>query len=575
VDTPPGTRDASHDDGSRPAGAQRPGRTYAAQVADTVFLGTAFTADPVRPFADAVAVADGRIVAIGADDVREHSGPGTEVVRVDGLLLPGFQDAHVHPVQGGVERLHCDLSGLAGPEDYLDRVADHAARHPDRTWITGGGWASAHFGGGTPRREDLDRATRGRPALLVSRDHHGAWVSSRALELAGITAETPDPPDGRIERDEDGTPTGTLHEGAVPLVGRLLPPTPDGELDEGLLLAQDYLHSLGITAWQDAIVGDYAGHRDPSGAYRRLDDDGRLTARVVGALWWDRERGADQVADLRERRVQLSGRRFRATSVKIMQDGVPENGSAAMLDPYLDGRGSPTGNRGHSYVEAAQLREHVSALDAAGFQVHVHAIGDRAVREALDAVAEARLRNGPTDNRHHIAHVQVVHPDDVPRFAAVGAAATIQPLWAAYDQQMVRLTLPVLGEERSRRQYPFADLHRTGTVLAGGSDWPVSTPDPLAGIHVAVNRTLPPALADGDDRPFLPEQAIDLATALTAYTAGSAYVNHLDDAGTLAVGALADIVVLDRDPFAHPPGEISDCRVWQTWVGGELVHGGR
>jgi predicted amidohydrolase YtcJ len=548
--------------------------TQAARVAETVFTGTAFTADPVRPFTDAVAVADGRIVAIGTDDVRDHSGPGTEVVRVEGLLLPGFQDAHVHPVQGGVERLHCDLSGLAGPEEYLQRVADYTERHPDRTWITGGGWASAHFPGGAPRREDLDRATQGRPALLVSRDHHGAWVSSRALELAGITATTPDPPDGRIERDQDGTPTGTLHEGAVALIGRLLPPTSDRELEEALLLAQDYLHSLGITAWQDAIVGDYAGHRDPSGAYRRLDDDGSLTARVVGALWWDRDRGGDQVDDLQDRRARLTGRRFRATSVKIMQDGVPENGSAAMLDPYLDGRGGTTTNRGHSYVEAAALCEHVTRLDAAGFQVHVHAIGDRAVREALDAVAEARRRNGLTDNRHHIAHVQVVHPDDVPRFAEVGAAATIQPLWAAYDQQMLRLTLPVLGEERARWQYPFGDLHRTGAVLAGGSDWPVSTPDPMAGIQVAVSRTLPPVLAEGDERPFLPEQAIDLATALTAYTAGSAYVNHLDDTGTLTVGALADLVVLDRDPFERPATEIADCRVLQTWVGGDLVYGG-
>jgi hypothetical protein len=521
-----------------------------------------------------VDVADRRIVAIGADDAREHSGPGTEVVRVDGLLLPGFQDAHVHPVQGGVERLHCDLSGLAGPQEYLQRVAEYAAQHPDRTWITGGGWAGAHFPGGTPRREDLDRVTQGRPALLVSRDHHGAWVSSRALELAGVTTTTPDPPDGRIDRDQNGTPTGTLHEGAVALVGRLLPPTSDRGLDEALLLAQDYLHSLGITAWQDAIVGDYAGHRDPSGAYRRLDDEGRLTARVVGALWWDRGRGADQVVDLQDRRARLTGRRFSATSVKIMQDGVPENGSAAMLDPYLDGRGSRTTNRGHSYVDAVALCEHVTALDAAGFQVHVHAIGDRAVREALDAVAEARRRNGLTDNRHHIAHVQVVHPEDVPRFAEVGAAATIQPLWAAYDQQMLRLTLPVLGEERAHWQYPFGDLHRTGAVLAGGSDWPVSTPDPLAGIHVAVNRTLPPALAEGDDRPFLPEQAIDLATALTAYTAGSAYVNHLDDTGTLTVGALADLVVLDRDPFEQPAAEIADCRVLQTWVGGDLVYGG-
>ncbi|HSK25759.1 MAG TPA: amidohydrolase [Jiangellales bacterium] len=541
--------------------------------ADVVFRGRAFTADPAYPFTDAVAVRDGRIVALGSDATRRLAGPATEVVDVDGLLLPGFQDAHVHPVQGGVERLGCDLSGLAGRAEYLEAIASYARTHPERDWVTGGGWASPHFPGGSARREDLDRAAGGRPALLVSRDHHGAWVSSSALRLAGVTAATPDPPDGRIERDPDGSPSGTLHEGAVALVGRLLPPTPDGTLEEGLLLAQAYLHSLGVTAWQDAILGDYAGHRDPSGAYQLLDEDGRLTARVVGALWWDRDRGGEQVADLVERRRALAGRRFRATSVKIMQDGVPENGSAAMLEPYLDGRGRPTGNRGHSYVEAAALREHVTALDAVGFQVHVHAIGDRAVREALDAVAEARRRNGAQDHRHHLAHVQVVHPDDMPRFASLGVTATIQPLWAAYDEQMTALTLPVLGAERAVHQYPFGDLHRTGARLAGGSDWPVSTPDPLAGIHVAVNRVLPPALSAGDDRPFLPEQAIDLTTALTAYTAGSAYVNHLDDSGRLAVGLLADLVVLDRDPFAEPVTEVADCRVLQTWVGGRLVHG--
>ncbi len=260
-----------------------------------------------------------------------------------------------------------------------------------------------------------------------------------------------------------------------------------------------------------------------------------------------------------------------ASSVKIMQDGVPENGSAAMLDAYLDGCGCTTGNRGHSFVDPVELCRYVTLLDAHGFQVHVHAIGDRAVRETLDAFEAARSANGDSDRRHHIAHLQIVHPDDVPRFGALGVAANMQPLWATYEPQMIDLTIPVIGEERAAWQYPFGELARTGAWLAAGSDWPVSSADPLAGVHVAVNRRTPRSVGEPEDRAFLPTQALDLATALTAYTRGSAHLNHLDDAGRLEVGALADLAVLDRDPFAHPVEEIGDARVVATYVDGEQV----
>ena len=234
-----------------------------------------------------------------------------------------------------------------------------------------------------------------RPVFLPNRDHHGAWVNSRALELAGVDRHTPDPHDGRIERDAEGRPTGTLHEGAMGLVGRLLPPTTDEEYDAALLAGQAYLHSLGVTGWQDAIVGAYAGMDDPGPTYRRAAERGSLTGWVVGALWWDRDRGVEQVADLVARRADYSHGRFRATSVKIMQDGVAENFTAAMSEPYLDRCGHPTDNRGHSFVAAGALREAVPALVEAGFQVHVHAIGDRGVREALDAFAAAPDRRRP------------------------------------------------------------------------------------------------------------------------------------------------------------------------------------
>jgi predicted amidohydrolase YtcJ len=460
----------------------------------------------------------------------------------------------------------CDLTGGRSARDYLDTVAAYAAANPDAAWILGAGWAMEAFPGGTPSRQALDAIVPDRPVLLQNRDHHGAWVNSRALALAGIGPGTPDPADGRIERDADGHPTGMLQEGAANLVAGLVPPATHEELTAGLLRAQGLLHSYGITAWQDAWVGGAAPNPDVLDVYVAAANSGALTARVRGALWWDRERGAEQIEELEARRDKGTGR-FAAGTVKIMQDGIAENFTAAMLAPYLDGCGSATGNAGLSFVDPEALSRYVTTLDRLGFQVHFHALGDRAVREALDAIAAARTANGFSGLRHQLAHVQVVHPDDIPRFRELGAVANIQPLWAVHDPQMDELTIPFLGPERSRWQYPFGALRQAGATLAAGSDWPVSSPNPIEGIHVAVNRVRP----TGEGPPFLPEQRLDLATALAAYTAGSAYANHLDDTGTIRVGALADLAVLDRDPFAGPVEEIAATRVVRTYVGGRLV----
>jgi predicted amidohydrolase YtcJ len=539
--------------------------------ADLVLTGgPVFTADGARTTATAVAVQGERITAVGHDAVRELVGPRTEVVDLAGrLLVPGFQDAHVHAVFGGVERGECDLSGTADLGEYRRRIRAYAEAHPEREWITGGGWSLESFPGGTPTRQLLDTLVPDRPAYLVNRDHHGAWANTRALELAGLDAGTPDPADGRIEREADGTPSGMLQEGAAALVSRVVPPTTAADRLAGLLRGQALLHSLGVTGWQDAILGEFNGHADPSDSYLAAAADGTLTARVNGALWWDRSRGAEQIPELVERRARLRTGRFRADSVKIMQDGIAENFTAAMTTPYLDGCGCATANSGLSFVDPEALLGYVTALDALDFQVHFHALGDRAVREALDAVEAARRANGRRDTRHHLAHLQVVHPQDIPRFRALGAVANLQPLWAAHEPQMDELTIPFLGGDGASRQYPFADLLRAGATLAAGSDWPVSSPNPMEGIHVAVNRR---GYGEDPDVPvFLPEQRLDLATALAAYTAGSAHVNHQDDTGTIRVGALADLAVLDRDPFVGPADEIGATGVAQTYVGGVRV----
>ncbi|MFF4436380.1 amidohydrolase [Streptomyces sp. NPDC001621] len=535
--------------------------------ADLLFTGGPVLTPEGRT-ATAVAVTGDRITAVGRAEVRELAGPRTEVVDLAGrLLLPGFQDAHVHPVPAGLELSRCDLSGATTAEDTVAAVRAYADAHPERKWILGGGWSMEAFAGGIPTKELLDAVVPDRPVYLPNRDHHGAWVNSRALELAGIDRHTPDPADGRIERDASGEPGGTLQEGAMQLVGRLTPAATPADRLAALLHAQRHLHALGITAWQDALIGDFLGMDDPAEAYRTAAREGTLTARVRGALWWDRERGAEQIPELVARRDSLSQGRFRAGTVKLMLDGVAENHTAALLDPYLDRCGCATANRGKSFIDPERLPAFVTELDALGFQCHFHALGDRAVRDALDAVEAARAANGPSDTRPHLAHLQVVHPDDVPRFARLGATANIQPLWAAHEPQMDELTIPFLGPERTAWQYPFAALLRSGARLAAGSDWPVSSPDPLQGVHVAVNRVEP-----GGSRPvFLPDERLALADALTAYTAGSAYVNHLDDTGRVAAGALADLVVLDRDPFAGPPEAIAETAVALTYVGGERV----
>jgi hypothetical protein len=291
----------------------------------------------------------------------------------------------------------------------------------------------------------------------------------------------------------------------------------------------------------------------------------------VLALWWDRDRGLEQLPELVERRRVADEAGLRATSVKIMQDGVCETHTAAMLQPYLDGRGSVTENRGLSFIEPADLAAFVAALDAESFQVHIHALGDRAVRDSLDAVEHARTVNGPRGSRHHLAHLQVVDPADVPRFAALDVVANGQPLWACRDEAVEVLTLPFVSETARQQQYVFGSLLRAGARVAFGSDWPVSSADPLRGMHVAVNRRAPGDL--GDVPALLPHEALTVQEALAGYTTEAAFVNGLErTTGRLEVGYAADVVAVDADLLAVHPSELADVRVTRTFVGGREVY---
>ena len=537
------------------------------QFADVVYhTGKIYTVDTERPWAQAVAIRNGTIEFVGSDDeVRAHIGPDTAVHDLHGrLMLPGFQDAHVHPLYAGLEALSCYLGDVETVEHYRSVIPDCVARSEGSEWITGGGWSMAAFGPGAKAGKDiLDELAPDHAVYLTSADGHSGWANSRALEIAGITKNTPDPVDGFIDRDpETGEAVGSLQEGAMRLVANHVPAPTFEERLAALEYARDLMHSVGITSLQKAY-----GEEPELEVYEHLDKMGKLNLRVVTALLWDAAGPAGQIATMKEQRERYTQGNQRATSVKIFVDGVMENYTAVMLEPYL----VESGTRGTPMIEPAEMIEVVSDLAAEGFQVHFHALGDGAVRYALDAVEEAHKRHGDTDLRHHLSHLQVIHPDDHARFAELGAIANFQPVWAYADDYIVDFTLPFISEETARWMYPIKSVLDAGGKVAFGSDWSVSTVDPMPQIETAVTRVD----ADSHATEVLnPEQRITVEQAVEAFTMGSAYVNHQEDVtGSVEVGKLADLVVLDQNIFEIDAEKISDTKVVLTLFGGKPVHG--
>jgi predicted amidohydrolase YtcJ len=525
------------------------------------------TVDAGHSTGDALAIEAGRIAAVGnAADIDGLRGSGTRVVDLGGaLVLPGFQDAHCHLGTSGYATTRCDLEGSRGAEEHLHRIAAYRAEYPDRDWVVGSGWSMSDFPGGTPTAAALDAVVPDRPAVLTNRDYHGAWVNSRALELAGVTAATADPPGGRIERDPEGEPLGTLQEQAMHLVLDRAPAPTHAERVAGIRAGQAYYHRLGITACQDALVD-----ADWQSAYEQLARAGELSLRVRGALEWEPGRGEEQLPELVERRRSGTVGRLACGHVKFFHDGVVENRTAAMLDPYLDGDGRPTAEYGIDMYAYADLERFVRLCDGEGFGVHIHTIGDRAVRESLDALEAAMRANGRRDARHQLAHVQFAHPDDLPRFRALGVIANVTPLWARLEEYVTELTLPFVSARAAAGMYPFASILRTGGGLAFGSDWSVSTPDPRYQLATAVARVDPKGAAA---EPLLPDERLDLGAAIAAHTIGAAHACALEDVtGSIEPGKLADLVVLDRDLFGLAPREYLDVRVLATLVEGSVVY---
>ncbi|MGC7101264.1 amidohydrolase [Amycolatopsis lurida] len=541
--------------------------------AETLITGAQlWTPAPLAAPAD-IAISDGRIMAVGAAGELAHLA-GRKTVRIDAhgaAVLPGFHDAHVHPLAGGVALLGCDLSGVHSLPEYQRLIIEHAARSDD-TCITGSGWFGDVFPGGLPDRHLLDTLVPDRPAVFSSHDAHGVWVNSRALALAGIDRDSPDPPAGRIVRDDRGEPTGILLDSAAEPVTALLPAHSPDKLGEALRAAQAHLLSLGITSWHDAIVGEYLTLPDCLPTYQREMAAGTLRARITGSLWWNPAWDVTDLPALLETRARAGAAAgLRMNSVKIMQDGICENHTAAMIGPY---QGTGAQNRGKSVIDPGVLNELVTAIDAQGLRVHFHGVGDRAVRECLDAVAEARRRNGP-GQLHQIAHLDVVDPADLPRFAELGVMANIQPLWARADREILERKLPLLGEQRARWHFPFGSLAAAGAALAMGSDWPVTSADPLWALHTACTRTAPsadPHAGNPESRvPMQPRERLPVDTAVRAYTLGAAEASGTaGGAGQLIPGHHADLVLLSGP--VNGPDSFDQLRVALTMVGGEVLY---
>lgn len=531
-------------------------------MSTTVFTGgtilSSYRSDAVEH--TAVAVEDGRIIAVDAEARALSATAGETVDLLGGVLAPAFGDGHAHPLQGGLEKLGPQVRSCTSVEEIVACVTAWADAHPEQEWIYGGSYDATLAPDGMFDARWLDAAIPDRPVVLRAWDYHTVWVNSEALRRAGIDASTPEPALGRIPRRSDGSPLGILQEpGAVDLLIPAEPGRTHDERVEALRLATAEYAELGIAWVQDAWVESAEVE-----AYLEASTRGLLSTRVNLALRADPVRWRDQVPEFVEsrRRVEeLGDPLLTAATVKVFVDGVIENHTAAMLADYTD----TPGDRGLPNWDAAELTAAAVTFDKLGFQLHLHAIGDAATRTALDVFEAVESTNGARDRRPVIAHVQVVDPVDLPRFERLGVIANFEPLWAQLDPMMLDLTIPRLGPERERLQYPIRTLLESASV-SFGSDWPVSSADWRPGVATAVTRQTEQRVPEDG---WTPAERIPLTDALEAYSSGVARQAFAQRARSeLRPGSSPDLVWLDTDPRHVDPHDLRSVRVLGTWVAG-------
>lgn len=537
------------------------------QNADLIVTnGAIYTVDAARTWAEAMAIQSGKIIYVGTvSGADAFKGKETKTVDLKGkMVLPGLHDSHVHLVDGGVDLGTCSLLECKSKSAVIDKIKKYLEEHKDlvaeKKWIRGSGWILPVFKDGNPSKEDLDALVKDAPAFFEAQDYHSGWANSRALEIAGIDKNTKDPEGGRIERNSKGEPTGTLRESAMKLVSQHIPERNEQVYLEGLERGQKLANSFGITSIQDAWTNDKLLN-----AYSKFDNDNKLNIKVTTAIEVKADGLEEQVAQVIEKKKNSRGKNLRVTSAKLFADGVIEACTAALLAPYK----GKHGDCGKLLFTPEEINKAVVGLTEGGVQVHIHAIGDRAVRTSLDAFENVIKKSGSHDLRHHIAHLEMVPTEDIPRFRRLRVSANFQPFWAQMDTYIKDLTEPYLGKERSQALYPIGSLIRSGAVVVAGSDWPVSSLNPLEAIEVSIRRREP---GNVKVDAWLPAEASDLASMIAAYTINGAFVQHQDKlTGSLEVGKAADFIVLERNLFEIPTHEIGKTKVLWTVLDGKEV----
>ena len=514
-----------------------------------------WTGDARRPWADAVAIDGDRIAAVGSSAEIMKRAAGARVIDAKGaMVLPGFTDTHVHFIDGGFRLASVQLRDARTPAEFVARIKAFAATVPEGTWILGGDWDHQNWGGELPTRAWLDSVTPAHPVFVTRLDGHMSVANSLALRLAGVTRDTRDVPGGEIVRDAAGEPAGVLKDNATSLVERVIPPPSDAMNDRALEAAMAYVASHGVTAVHNM------GTWDDLATFDRAHAAGRLRTRIHAAVplaTWPR------LVERVRARGGTGDAWLRYGALKGFVDGSLGSHTAAMLEPFTDA----PGDRGFYVTSNEDRLAAIKAADAAGLQLFIHAIGDRAIREQLDIFARVAAENGPRDRRFRIEHAQHIAPADVPRFAQLGVIASMQPYHAIDDGRWAE---KLIGPERAKGTYAFRSLLDAGAKVAFGSDWFVAPPTPLEGIYAAVTRRTLDGAHDPDG--WVPQERITVEQALRAYTATAAYAGFDEgQRGVLKAGMLADLVMVDRDLTRVPPAEIREAKVLLTMVGGQVV----
>ncbi|MFN7539532.1 MAG: amidohydrolase [Bacteroidota bacterium] len=537
-------------------------------IADKIFFNARiYTGNEAQPFAEAMALRDNKIIAVGtSEEIKKLAGASTDTFNLQGkLVTPGFNDAHIHFLRGSLEMQTADLNRCKTPKDAADTVLAFAQRNAEAAWITGSGWQYTIFPDSKPTKEILDAIIPDRPVFIYAYDGHSAWVNSKALELAGIDKNTPYSGFGSIVKDKNGKPTGMLSEGAMQLVRKLLPPITKENKLKAIQAGLQYAASLGITSLQNA-----SGSIEELELYEELLLQKKLIVRYGAAFSANSKTSQEDIDRFTTLKKKFSNNSLlRADAIKFILDGVIESHTAVMINDYSDaGEKGRTAN-GTFALPLEDYRRLTLAFDNAGFRLFTHAIGDQSVREALNAYEQCNKINGTQNSRHRIEHIEQCHPDDIKRFQQLHVLPSMQPIHA--DPATVAVWSKAVGQERLPYSFGWQSMLQSKATLVFGSDWPACINlDPIHGLHVAVNRQSPNGVPPGG---WIPEQRIALKDAINAYTQGGAYSSFEENTkGKLQPGYYADFIILSKDLFSIDPTEIHSAKVLLTVVDGNVVY---